>query len=60
MRVCVHTCQHAHINPSISTCYGKVIPALAVMSGWDTNKQENELNRDSVVYAAVKGLLSTW
>lgn len=28
------------------------------MSGWDTNNQESELNRDSIVYAAVrKGLI---
>lgn len=41
MRVCVHTRQH--INPSISTCYGRVITPLAIMSSWDINKQENEL-----------------
>lgn len=58
MIVCMHTCQRAHINPSISTCCRRVITALAIMSGWDINNQESELNRDSIVYAAVsKGLI---
>lgn len=43
--VCVQTCQHAHINLSISTCYGGVIPVLAVTSGCDFDRQKDELKR---------------
>jgi len=49
-----------HRNLSISTCYGRVMPVLAIVSGHDIDEQEDELSRDSIVYAVVKDLLSAW